>query len=163
VFDLYANKLTYQHNHWQRKAWLKANPLGLAGAAIFMSLALNTTRTLDEVFAAHSKGSGDLSFSHTEVALRLAHADGEALESRAQAKRISHRLEVFDSVDLDFEGVEAIGQAFADELFRVLAAQHLQVQLHPRKMNSRVVAMVAQVNADAPAVTGHGSRDALAG
>lgn len=163
VFDLYANKLTYQHNHWQRKEWLKANPLGVAGTAIFMSLALNTTRTLDEVFAAHSKGGGDLSFSHTEVALRLAHADGEALESRAQAKRISHRLEVFDSVDLDFEGVEAIGQAFADELFRVFAAQHPQVQLRPRNMNARVAAMVAQVNASAPADTGHGSRDALAG
>lgn len=62
VFDLYANQLTYQHNHWQRKEWLKANPMGTGGTAIFMSLALNSTRTLEDVFGAHSKGAKDLSF-----------------------------------------------------------------------------------------------------
>lgn len=146
VFDLYANQLTYQHNHWQRKEWLKANPLGSKGTAIFMSLALNSIRTLEEVFGAHSKGANDLSFSRTEVAMRLAHAAGEALESRAQAKRIAHRLEAFDAVDLDFDGVDAIGQGFADELFRVFARQHPQVRLQPRNMNAQVAAMVAQVS-----------------
>ena len=151
VFDLYANKLTYQHSHWQRREWLKANPLGVAGTAIFMSLALDTRRTLEEVFSAHSKGAGDLSFSRTEVSMRLAHAEGEALESRAQAKRIAHRLEAFESVDLDFDGVDAVGQGFADELFRVFAGQYPQVQLRPRNMNARVAAMVAQARADLPA------------
>lgn len=151
VFDLYANQLTYQHNHWQRKEWLRANPLGSKGTAIFMSLALNSTRTLDDVFGAHAKDAADLSFSRTEVAMRLAHAAGEALESRAQAKRIANRLEAFDTVDLDFDGVDAVGQAFADELFRVFARQHPQVRLEPRNMNAQVAAMVAQVSADEPA------------
>ncbi len=145
VFDLYANQLTYQHNHWQRKDWLKANPLGVSGTAIFMSLALNTTRTLEDVFGEHAKGAQDLSFSRTEVAMRLAHAPGEALESRAQAKRIANRLEAFETVVLDFEGVDAIGQGFADELFRVFVSQHPSVQLQPRNMNTHVAAMVAHV------------------
>jgi anti-sigma regulatory factor (Ser/Thr protein kinase) len=144
VFDLYANQLTYQHNQWQRKEWLKANPLGTNGTAIFMSLALNSTRTLEDVFSSHGRGAEDLSFSRTEVALRLAHAAGEALESRAQAKRIANRLDAFDTVDLDFEGVEAIGQGFADELFRVFAREHPKVLLKPRNMNAKVAAMVAQ-------------------
>lgn len=144
VFDLYANQLTYQHNHWQRKEWLKANPLGTKGTAIFMSLALNSTRTLEDVFSSHGRGAEDLSFSRTEVAMRLAHAAGEALESRAQAKRIANRLDAFDTVDLDFEGVDAIGQGFADELFRVFAREHPKVQLQPRNMNAKVAAMVAQ-------------------
>jgi anti-sigma regulatory factor (Ser/Thr protein kinase) len=144
VFDLYANQLTYQHNHWQRKEWLKANPLGTSGTAIFMSLALNTTRTLEDVFGAYARGPDDLSFSRTAVAMRLAHAAGEALESRAQAKRIANRLDAFDAVDLDFEGVDAIGQGFADELFRVFAREHPTVRLQPRNMNARVAAMVAQ-------------------
>ena len=148
MFDLYANQLTYQHNHWQRKEWLRANPLGSNGTAIFMSLALNSTRTLEDVFSAHSKGANDLSFSRTEVAMRLAHAAGEALESRAQAKRIANRLESFDSVDLDFDGVEAIGQGFADELFRVFARLHPKVLLQPRNMSAQVAAMVAQVGED---------------
>lgn len=100
------------------------------------------------MFFAHSKGAGDLSFSRTEVAMRLAHADGEALESRAQAKRIAHRLEAFESVDLDFDGVDAVGQGFVDELFRVFAGQHPKVQLRPRNINARVAAMVAQATAD---------------
>jgi hypothetical protein len=144
VFDLYANQLTYQHNHWQRKEWLKANPLGSSGTAVFMSLALNSTRTLEDVFSSHGRGAEDLSFSRTEVAMRLAHAADEALESRAQAKRIANRLDAFDTVDLDFEGVDAIGQGFADELFRVFAREHPKVLLQPRNMNAKVTAMVAQ-------------------
>lgn len=145
VFDLYANHLTYQHSHWQRREWLRANPLAVQGTAVFMSIALNATRTLDEVFAAHSRGSQDFSFARTEVALRLAlGTEGQALESRAQGKRIANRLEAFEVVDLDFEGIDAVGQGFADELFRVFASQHPQVQLQPRNMNSQVAAMVAQ-------------------
>ncbi len=145
VFDLYANHLTYQHSHWQRREWLRANPLAVQGTAVFMSIALDATRTLDEVFAAHSRGSQDFSFARTEVALRLAlGAEGQALESRAQGKRIANRLEAFEVVDLDFEGIDAVGQGFADELFRVFASQHPQVQLQPRNMNSQIAAMVAQ-------------------
>lgn len=144
VFDLYANGLTYQRNQWQRGGWLKANPAHSTGTAIFMSLALDSKRTLDEVFAAHAKGEGDLSFSRTEVAMRLARAEGEGLESRGQAKRIAARLESFDTVDLDFEGVDAIGQAFADELFRVFGKRHAHVRLQPRNMSASVAAMVAQ-------------------
>lgn len=144
VFDLYANGLTYQRNQWQRGGWLKANPAHSNGTAIFMSIALNSTRTLDEVFAAHAKGAGDLTFSRTEIAMRLAHTAGEALESRSQAKRIAARLEAFDTVDLDFEGVDAIGQAFADELFRVFGNRHPHIRLQPRNMNAGISAMVAQ-------------------
>ncbi len=146
VFDLYANQLTYQHSHWQRREWLKANPLAVSGTAIFMSLALDSTRTLDDVFAAHARSDEDRSFSRTEVSMRLAHAPGEQLESRAQAKRIANRLEAFDTVDLDFDGVEAIGQAFADELFRVFALQHPRLHMRPRNANARVLAMIAQVS-----------------
>ena len=147
VFDLYANGLTYQYSHWQRRDWLKANPLKNSGTAIFMSVALSSGRTLDEIVAAHSRGAGDRSFSRTEVALRLAHGDGEMLESRAQAKRIAARLESFDTVDLDFEGVGAVGQAFADELFRVFSQQHPHVRLRPRNMNADVAAMIEQAAA----------------
>ena len=121
MFDLYANQLTYQHNHWQRKEWLKSNPLGTSGTVISISLALNSARTLEDVVSFHGRDADDLSFSRTEVGMRLAHAAGEALESHAQAKRIANRLDAFDTVDLDFEGVDAIGKGFADELFRVFA------------------------------------------
>ena len=144
IRDRYANHLTFQHSHWQRREWLKANPLAVAGTAIFMSLALNSTRTVEDVFAAHGKGSQDVSFARTEVALRLAAGADQTLESRALGKRIANRLESFEVVDLNFDGIEAVGQGFADELFRVFANQHPQVQLRPCNMNARVAAMVAQ-------------------
>ncbi len=144
VFDLYANGLTYQRNDWRRGGWLKSSPAQGPGTAIFMSIALNASRTLEDVFAAHAKGGDDLSFARTEVAMRLAQADGERLESRGQAKRIAARLESFDTVDLDFEGVDVIGQAFADELFRVFVRRSPQVKLQPRNMSASVAAMIAQ-------------------
>jgi STAS-like domain of unknown function (DUF4325) len=50
-------------------------------------------------------------------------------------------------VDLAFEGVDSIDQAFADELFRVLGKRHAHVWLQPRNMSASVVAMVAQAEA----------------
>lgn len=146
VFDLYANTVVYQHSHWQRRDWMRSNPLGSRGTALFMSIGLNSPRTLEEVFAAHGKDPQDRSFSRTEVSLRLAHAENEGLESRAQAKRISNRLDQFDRVDLDFSGVPAIGQAFADELFRVFANQHPHLDMRTLNMNPAVAAMVAQAS-----------------
>jgi anti-anti-sigma regulatory factor len=43
------------------------------------------------------------------------------------------RAAQFRTVVLDFEGVALVGQAFADEVFRVFATAHPQVQL--RRMN----------------------------
>jgi STAS-like domain of unknown function (DUF4325) len=59
-----------------------------------------------------ARGEGNLSFSRTEVAMWIA-----------------VRLESFDTVDLAFEGVASTGQAFADELFRVLGKRHAHVWL----------------------------------
>lgn len=41
--------------------------------------------------------------------------------SRSEAKRILEGLDRFEEIVLDFDRVEAIGQGFADEIFRVYA------------------------------------------
>jgi hypothetical protein len=38
-------------------------------------------------------------------------------------------VEKFSEVILDFAGINNIGQAFADEIFRVFAKQHPEVQI----------------------------------
>ena len=55
------------------------------------------------------------------VTVHMALMDEEPLVTRSQAKRVAHRFERFKRVELDFTGVSDIGQAFADELFRVFA------------------------------------------
>jgi hypothetical protein len=49
----------------------------------------------------------------------LARYGNESLVSRSQAKRLLARIDRFKIVIFDFEGIEQIGQAFANEVFRV--------------------------------------------
>ena len=79
------------------------------------------------------------------VPLRLAQHEGEKLVSRSQAKRVAHRFEKFRHVVLDFEGVAQIGQAFADELFRVFALEHPTVRLTPINTSPPVGQMISRV------------------
>ena len=56
-------------------------------------------------------------FNKTVVPVRLAQYGNDQLISRSQAKRVLARIDLFSTVLLDFEGVPAIGRAFADEVF----------------------------------------------
>jgi hypothetical protein len=80
----------------------------------------------NDVFDQYSSGE-NYDFSKTVVPLRLAKFGEEKLISRSQAKRALARVERFKAVVFDFAGVEMIGQAFADEIFRVWAKAHEDV------------------------------------
>jgi len=62
--------------------------------------------------------------------------------SRSQAKRVVTRVEKFKTVMFDFTGIETIGQAFADEIFRVFANSHPEIELYPINANPDVQAMI---------------------
>ncbi|MGH8568270.1 MAG: STAS-like domain-containing protein, partial [Gammaproteobacteria bacterium] len=64
------------------------------------------------------------------------------LVSRSQAKRLLARVERFKTVIFDFTEVESIGQAFADEVFRVFASRHPELELMAIKANSSVKRMI---------------------
>lgn len=146
VFDLHANTVVYQHTHWGRQDWLRRHPLQRPGTSIFASIALDSARTVDEVYRAHSTSDSALGFDRTVVPLRLAaDAQGTPLESRSQARRVLTRLQEFCIAELDFEGVDRIGQGFADEVFRVFAAEHKHLRLVPLNMNADVAATVRGV------------------
>ena len=44
--------------------------------------------------------------------------------------RLLARFEQFKEVYLDFDGIESIGQAFADEIFRVFSNNHPDVHIY---------------------------------
>ena len=67
----------------------------------------------------------------TIVPVRLAQIGDENLISRSQAKLLVQRINRFRHVVLDFAGVIMIGPAFADEIFRVFANAHPEVELVP--------------------------------
>lgn len=99
------------------------------GTEIFMSIAVNSQTTLKQVFDEFSSGPDDYSFAKTIVPVRLAQVGDGNLVSRSQAKRVMQRVDRFQYVVLDFAGVNTIGQAFADEIFRVFANAHPDVEL----------------------------------
>ena len=66
----------------------------------------------------------------------------------ARLKFSAHRLERFRRVELDFSGVDELGQAFADELFRVWPSRHPEVRLEPTNMSPVVARVVDRARAE---------------
>lgn len=83
-------------------------------------------------------------FIRTRIPVKEACISGEPV-ARSQARRICNRLEEFKEVILDFDGVEFMGQGFADELFRVYALACPQVIMRPVNMTGDVVRMIRHV------------------
>ncbi len=101
----------------------------LQGTIIRLEIKTKTQRTSLEVFEKFAAGEEDLDFSRTHVPLQLLLYEGEELISRSQAKRLLIRLDGFREVLLDFKGIKRIGQAFADEIFRVYKNTHPHVEI----------------------------------
>lgn len=90
--------------------------------------------TLREVFDAFTE---DFAFVKTRTVVKL-FGLGRDFLSRSEAKRLLHGLDRFQHIVLDFRGVPGVGQAFADEVFRVWAKAHPGSVLEPVEMNDDV-------------------------
>jgi hypothetical protein len=144
VFDLHANHSAFQRREWE-SGWHAGRPLKHGGTSVYAAIALDTPRTLESVLAAHSVEPGRLDFDRTVVPLRLLDSPLAGLESRSQARRVAARLSQFRRAEVDFSGVPHIGHGFADELFRVLAAQQPGFELVPINMSPAVATMIDSV------------------
>ena len=112
-----------------------------SGTAVYMLIKRDSTRNIQTVFDDYA-GPDEFQFNKTVIPVRLAQYEHEKLVSRSQAKRLLARIERFKHVIFDFAGVFAIGQAFADEIFRVYAHNHPDIVLLPVKMEPNVEKMV---------------------
>jgi len=144
VFDINANSAGFQRSALGDAAWRAKKPAPHSGTSIYLSIALDTPRTLDSVLRAHSTDVAAYAFTRTEVPLKLLEG-GQMLMSRADARRVTSRLMQFGVAELDFSGITAVGHGFADELFRVFPSQHPGVMLQGKKMAPAVGAMVASL------------------
>ncbi len=144
VFDVHANRAAFQYRGWNGPSWHTTRSAPHSGTSIYLAIALNTPRTLDQVLRAQSASGAGYGFESTRVPLRLLCFE-QALSSRAEGRRVAQRLEQFARAEIDFSGVETIGHGFADELFRVFRQAHPEVQLLPLGMNTQVQQMLASV------------------
>lgn len=145
AFDIRSGRLHFMHGQGALDLLLE-RPAGAPGTLVLMRLGNDSPRTTRSVFDEFAAPE-EYTFAKTLVPVRLAQYEGEKLVSRSQAKRLYQRFERFHHVVLDFEGVAEIGQAFADELFRVFAAAHPGITLTPINMSSAVAQMVSRARA----------------
>jgi hypothetical protein len=111
---------------------------------VFMKLQNKSARTTQQVFDSFTSDE-EYGFTKTVIPVRLAQYGDEKLVSRSQAKRLLARIEKFKVVIFDFDGVEAIGQAFADEVFRVFRQQHREIESIYINANEHVQQMLLRV------------------
>ncbi len=111
------------------------------GTIVRMRIKSKSVRTTKAVFDYFAAGD-DFGFSKTTVPVFLAQYGNENLISRSQAKRVIGRFEKFKEIILDFKGVNDIGQAFADEIFRVFQSEHPKIRLIPVNTNEAVTRMI---------------------
>lgn len=139
-FSIMSRNLFFT-NDVSNESWLIDGDEEIAGTNVAMVLDNDSTRTTSEVFEQYA-APDEFTFAKTTVPVRLAQHEGESLVSRSQAKRLTMRFERFKTVVLDFAGVEEIGQAFADQVFRVFQAAHPELEMVPIHMTESVRRMV---------------------
>jgi hypothetical protein len=111
------------------------------GTAVWMELNNHKARTMKSIFDKFTF-KADYGFNRTVVPVRLAQYGDDKLISRSQAKRVLARVELFRIVIFDFENVDYIGQAFADEIFRVFAQNHPNIELNVINVNPEIEKMI---------------------
>jgi len=108
---------------------------------VYMGISNSSGKKLKTIFDKYSTEiPGD--FDKTIVPIRLANSSD--LVSRSQARRVLSGLELFREVTLDFKDIEYIGQAFADEIFRVFPNMNPNITILTQNTNSEVQNMISR-------------------
>jgi hypothetical protein len=139
VFELDANRLRWIVDNSREDQAIGEAPEH-AGTRVRCDIDPSTRRSLEEVFVPFID-EDSLRFDRTIVPLALFETEGRFV-SRSEAKRLGTRLERFREAVIDFSGVEEVGLAFLDGLFRVWANEHPETRLMPINMSPIVERLV---------------------
>lgn len=123
--------------------WIFEDDNALPGTGVVMRLENHTSRTSTKIFAKFT-ADDNYGFTKTVVPVKLTQYGDDNLVSRSQAKRLLARIDRFKVVVFDFVGVTSIGQAFADEVFRVFANEHPDIEIVAVHAGSEVKRMISR-------------------
>ncbi len=140
-FDIISGKVFFSHNKEGDEDWIVERQEFHSGTCVLMKLGNNSTKSMKKIFDSFSTDD-DYGFTKTIVPVRLTQYGDDKLVSRSQAKRLLVRIEKFKTVVFDFDDVEIIGQAFADEIFRVFKKHHSDMELLYLNANNDVENMI---------------------
>lgn len=119
---------------------------GKQGTKVTFSVSTETGAHLNDVFSRYANidDESDYGFDKTEIQVKLYTISGVHI-SRSQARRVLSGLEKFRVIVFDFDKVPVVGQAFADEIFRVFHNKYPKIRLETENMNDAVRFMVERV------------------
>ncbi|MBU1194660.1 MAG: DUF4325 domain-containing protein [Proteobacteria bacterium] len=146
-FNISSHKLSYS-GMGNRDGFLYEYLDDLDGTGVSMKIKKGSQTNLTNIFKEYADPDKDPSFHKTIIPVRLMEHEGESLISRSQAKRLITRFDRFIEVILDFEGVKQIGQAFADQIFRVFHNLHPDVRLTIINTTEDVANMIKRVQSN---------------
>ena len=111
------------------------------GTTVYMELSNFSKRTLREVFDMFSnKNEG---FIKTRIPLK--NIFDMYPVARSQARRLCEGFDKFKEIELDFDGIDDIGQGFAHELFIIYPKNHPNIKLIPLNVCDDVQTMINHV------------------
>ena len=128
--------------------WLLEHEQPIGGTAVLMSIHPNSDRKIGKVFDAFTSNDFEFNFTKTHVPVSLGRYGDENLISRSQARRILSQFDRFEEILLDFTDIDAIGRAFADEIFRVFARNNPQIKIIAINTNQQIEKMINRVKDD---------------
>lgn len=143
-FVIISEGLFFSHNE-PGDDWLLEHDINVRGTSVLMSINPNSDRNIQEVFDSYASEDQDYGFAKTHVPLSLVTYGDENLISRSQARRLLARFRDFEEVLLDFLGVKFIGQAFADEIFRIYARNNPDIEIIAINTNQQIDKMILRV------------------
>ncbi|MBR3253808.1 DUF4325 domain-containing protein [Candidatus Saccharibacteria bacterium] len=123
------------------------NKASLIGTEVEFTIAADTTKSLQQLFREYSFDHSKLTLDTTVIPIRLFES-GDIWISRSQAKKVLAGLDKYKKIIFDFAGIKVIGQAFADEIFRVFNIHHPEIELEAINMSESVALMVARAKND---------------
>jgi len=146
-FEIESKGLNYSHYDESSFDFLFDSPFEMEeiGTMVVMVIKISSERLIRNVFNEFTEDlyeEGTSQFNKTVIPVKLAIYGNEKLVSRSQAKRLLTRIEKFQHVIFDFEDITMIGQAFADEIFRVYANKNPHIHMTPINMTEDVNKMI---------------------
>jgi anti-sigma regulatory factor (Ser/Thr protein kinase)/biotin operon repressor len=145
-FVIASGEVYFSHEFDDKEDWILQSSSAGGGTLVRMALHNHTSRTAKKVFDKFTTGD-DYGFTKTVVPVKLMRYGDDNLVSRSQAKRLLSRFDRFKTVILDFAGVSNIGQAFADEVFRVFRLKNPNVEIIPIHVSQEVKRMITRAEA----------------
>lgn len=117
------------------------------GTKVIFKISTKSEGHLNDIFKQYTNmgEDSDYGFDKTEVKIKL-YTIGGVYISRSQARRVLSGLEKFRVIVFDFDKVPMIGQAFADEIFRVFVNKHKNIKIEAVNVNEGVKFMIDRVD-----------------